>query len=494
MLVTSQALAGDPGSAGCPAIRHAGEVWSYAALRDRAAMFDAGSARWPVRPDAGGRFAALLGEWTPDFLAAFLGLAGAGWAVGVLDPGWTGGELQAALDQLDPDVVLVAADLAPREIDAWAPIGEVAGWRVRSRTVTGEPAGRRAPRGDDAFYVGFTSGSSGRPKAFVRSHRSWWESFIGLDGLCPIDGGTVLVPGPLSGSHFLFGALHALHAGATVALIPPTGLGAALGGDADLAAMYVVPSMLAQLADTDDDRAPVCPRHIFCAGARLEPEVRAATEQRFAASRLVEYYGASELSFVAIHLPGDGTPAGAVGRAFPGVEITIRDETDRPVAAGETGVIFVRSALVFAGYRGTPPASAARTAGDGWWTVGDRGHLDAGGNLFVAGRGSGLIITGGANVQPEEVEAAVAAARGVRACAVVGVPDPRWGEIVCAVIVPDGQPARAEVRDHVAARLAPYKRPRRYFTVDSLPLGRTGKVDRGAARELVAAGRLAELR
>ncbi len=231
------------------------------------------------------------------------------------------------------------------------------------------------------------------------------------------------------------------------------------------------------------------PGYIFCAGARLDTAVVAATRERFPASQLVEYYGASELSFVAIRRHGDASPPGSVGGAFPGVEIRILDENHQPVAQGETGEIVVRSDLVFSGYRGTPPIGAARSLAGGWWGVGDRGSLDGDGYLFVEGRGSNLIITGGVNVQPEEVEEVVATADGVAACVVLGLPDERWGEQVCAVLVPEpgAKLTRADIRRQVAAALSRPKRPRRYLLVDGpLPVGRSGKIDRDAVRRLIA--------
>ena len=175
-----------------------------------------------------------------------------------------------------------------------------------------------------------------------------------------------------------------------------------------------------------------------------------------------------------------------------GVEVTIRGDGDEVLAPGQAGVIFARSPLVFMGYRGQAPQSGARVLDDGWMTVGDRGALDEAGFLSVAGRGSSLIITGGANVQSEEVEEVVAAFAGVAACVVVGLPDPTWGEVVCAALVtdPDAELRRADLRRHVAGQLTRYKRPRRYVTLEGpLPLGRTGKVDRRRVRELVLDGR-----
>lgn len=500
MLVGSRAL--DPASGRCEivALRGGGRTLSYRQLRELAARIGDASAAFPVRATDRARDVALLADWTPDTVAALLGLAMAGWSVGVLDPRWSADELGGALEQYSPAVTLAMPELASGLVGAgWEATGSVAGvgtgWAVlRAPGVTASVAGAGGqPAPDAPFYVGFTSGSSGVPKAFARSHRSWWLSFLGLDDCVPSRGGPMLVPGPLSGSHFLFGALYGLHVGATVDLCAHAhdlALRERLLAVPRPEAIFVVPTMLARLAADLPEATAGGPHTIFCAGARLAPELRAQVGRCLPQAQIVEYYGASELSFVAIQTPDDGTPLGSVGRAFPGVEVSIRDDGGRPLPAGVDGRIFARSELVFAGYRGSPPASAAQTCGEGWWTVGDRGHLDADGAVYVAGRGSALIISGGANVQPEEVEAVVAGVVGVADCAVVGVPDAVWGEAVVAVVVPSAGAdlTRAHLRREVARRLGRAKRPRRYVAMAApLPTGRTGKVDRDRVRAAVLA-------
>ena len=508
MLVSTRALALEAGRDERVALRGSGGSLSYSALRTQAEGVARHSAAWSGHDDDRSPYVALLADWTPEFVACFLGLASAGWAVGVLDSSWSDEELRGAVAQLNPCAVVVgdghAAGGAVLAADGWVATGQIdQGWCVLTRGPSATPRPAPAAVADGAFYVGFTSGSSGRPKAFVRSHRSWWESFERFATLCPIDPeGAVLVPGPLSSSHFMFGALHALHCGATVELVAsseysPEHVADRISRFAPLAGLYVVPTMLAQHAHGAPPPGTSDPAYVFCAGARLEAVVRQRAAERFPSTCLVEYYGASELSFVAIQVGRDGTPPGSVGRAFPGVDVSIRDDDDQPVEDGAEGTVFARSELVFMGYRGQAPESGARSIDDGWVTVGDRGSLDAEGFLSIAGRGSSLIITGGANVQPEEVEEVIAACDGIAACAVVGLADQRWGELVCAAIVvaPHAEVRRSDIRRHVAARLARYKRPRRYVTVDGpLPVGRTGKVDREAVRRLVVDRQTRDLR
>ncbi len=448
-------------------------------------------ARWDV---------ALVTPQSGEALAAFTGLSMAGWAVGVVDAAWTPSEQHAAITQLSPSAVVLPADRA----DAGARL-VAGGWRASMHPdgawVALLPPARRpgsAPDGpvpDADFYVGFTSGSAGRPKAFARSHASWWASFTGLDTIVEIaEGETVAVPGPLSGSHFLFGALHALHRGADIDLRGVPG-GRSWAGESAPEVVYVVPSLLSRMVEAGG-LGGGAPRHLMCAGARLDGVTSDRVADRWPHSEIVEYYGASELSFVTIRRTGDGTPEGSVGRAFPGVEVTVRDDEDRPLDAGRPGRVFARGPLLFSGYRGVTPPSAAHRADDGAWTVGDMGHIDENGNLFVAGRGSALIITGGLNVQPEEGEEAVAACAGVAGVVVVGVDDPRWGEVVVAVVspVPRATLRRTDLRGAVVNRLARAKRPRRYLVhEDPFPLLRSGKIDRPAVRRRVLAGELPEV-
>lgn len=491
MLVTSRSLA--PGDPSAIAVTWAGGEVTRGEFLATAAQATRRAASWPVREGDPVPFAGLVCDESPGFLALFLGLCRAGWAVGVIDAGWRHAEADAALGVLAPSVVLSPEghSVAPA-VASWDAAPAPEGWAAWAAPGADVAPPRRDPGPGDVFYVGFTSGTSGVPKAFMRSHRSWWESFERFSAASPLPEGRVVVPGGMSSSHFLFGALHALHEGAHVEL--RDGVEGGCHGAQAPAAMYVVPTMLA-MAVRSGSLGGTPPRRLYCAGARLEAAVLAGVRSAFPGSTVVEYYGASELSFVTLRRDGDVTPPGSVGRPFPGVEVDVRGDDGVPVAEGETGTIHVRSPLVFAGYRGGAPPGATGPAEGGWLTVGDRGRVDADGYLWVDGRGSALIITGGANVQPEEVEEVVASAPGVDAAVVVGLPDPTWGQVVCAAIVPGGgPPRRADLRTHVASRLSPHKRPRRYVVLhDPVPIGRTGKVDRDAVRALVDAGRSEDL-
>jgi long-chain acyl-CoA synthetase len=328
MLVGARVLEHARADGDRPALRDPNRELTTRDIAERCAQVAEASRAWGLRSRGETRYAAMVVDGSADSLATLLALMMAGWAVGVLDPGWTDAERRGAIGQLSPHL-LVAADE-----DDWIDCGGINGLQVArlSGGAVGDDAST-GPNASDVFYVGFTSGSSGVPKAFARTHASWWHSFTGLDEFVSLGDGTVVVPGPLSSSHFLFGALHGLHAGALVELLPSSGSSVArimerLGQDEPVAAMYVVPTMLQQLTQTLIRPPTSQPQIIFCAGARLDQSTRDAVAVSLPRSRIVEYYGASELSFVAIRIDGDATPAGSVGRArralrrrYPGADL-----------------------------------------------------------------------------------------------------------------------------------------------------------------------------
>lgn len=335
------------------------------------------------------------------------------------------------------------------------------------------------PRPDDLAWAGFTSGSTGLPRAVVRSRGSWTGSFAAVAHLSGATAGsTVLVPGDLSVSLYCFGALHALGVGATVRPAPARGdLGpGAVGSDV----LHVTPAQLETVLDAldslDGSDVPTA-RTALVGGARLAPAVRRRAER--AGVSVVAYYGAAELSFVAVDTDGTGL------RPFPGVEIDVRTEGD-----GTHGVVWVRSPWLASGYLAGAQGPLRRS--EGWATVGDLAEpRTADGPLVLRGRGSGAITVGAAIVLPEDVEAVLATDPGVAEAAVLGTAHPRWGQVVTAVLVQSGTRDTGDVDAVLLERLdrlcqgalSPAQRPRRWFVAPSLPRTVGGKVARAAVAE-----------
>ena len=173
----------------------------------------------------------------------------------------------------------------------------------------------------------------------------------------------------------------------------------------------------------------------------------------------------------------------SVGFPFPGTRVRVVDNAGCEVPTGQAGEIVVRSASMFRGYWHDDAATGA-TLRHGWCHTGDVGRMDERGLLYLVDRKKDVIISGGENVYSPEVENAISAVDGVAACAVVGVPDDRWGEAVCAVVVPSAgtSPTLEALQDGVRQRLARYKVPRRLVLVSELPVLASGKVDKKRLR------------
>lgn len=468
---------------GRPALVAAGTVIPYEALAarvlDRAARLTTPGTATAAAP--GGRRLAIDFDNSPDCVERFLAAAAAGITVLTFDPKWSEHERHSMQAEL----------LAPGRT-----VGDAASG------IQGEGAGGRRPAVSPAtpLFIGFTSGTTGRPKAYVRSHRSWLASLDHAAKELPVsDGERVLVAGPLAHSMFLFAALEALTAGATVHLHTRFDPGRVLDdiGASMITRLPLVPTMAAALAAADGRRRFASLRTVVSAGAKLSPTVRDAVAGAFPAGEIVEYYGASELSFVSIAHGREGHPPSSVGRPFHGVEIAIRDSDGREARPGAVGLLWVKSDMVCDGYLVGGGDGAGFRVVDGWATVGDLARRDDRGILYIAGRENGMIVSGGLNIYPAEVEMVLRGLPAVAEVAVVGLPDPYWGESLFAVLrLYEGAALTvSSVRAHCRAHLATFKCPRRFFATTAFPQTGSGKIDESALRTWLAAAdpRLVEL-
>jgi long-chain acyl-CoA synthetase len=247
--------------------------------------------------------------------------------------------------------------------------------------------------------------------------------------------------------------------------------------------------MLAAWAEcpaADGGGPPAALRWVLSAGAPLSEEIARRAEARLGVE-VRQGYGMTEATFSAINAPPDERRFGSVGRPVWGVELRIVDSALRDVAAGESGEVLVRGHNLMTHY--LDDADSKRTS-DGFLHTGDIGRLDAEGRLYIVDRIKDLIIRGGYNVYPAEVEAALAEHPSVVEVAVVGQPDSYYGEEVVAVAVLRGACEVAALAEFAADRLGSMRRPRHYAFVDALPLGPSGKVHKATLREWIASGRL----
>lgn len=420
-------------------------------------------------------------------IETFFGTLMAGGCICLYDPAWPQSLLLELLDDHKPDV-LIAPDSVVADV-----IDELVETRVIPLSMLGPSYDEneitlKTVQPDSPFLIGFTSGSSGKPKAFIRSHQTWVNSFSHSAnelGTTPDD--YVIAPGPLSHGLSLYAVIEALNMGATAIIQPQFDAGAVLGcvEQARRSSLTVVPAMLDGLLDEAQTRTFPGLRSIITAGAKLSPALRDRCHVTFPGAAIIEYYGASELSFVSVAKGSERIPAESVGRAFAGVDISVRDETGQEIPVGEIGTVWIKSDMICTGYVGFTDGSGLRKS-DGWASVGDLGHLDKEGFLYLAGREGSAITSAGYTVYPSAIENALLRHPAVSDAAVIGLPHERWGEVIAAVVVPKS--GRSVSQDQLVSYcetvLEPYACPRTWRIVSVLERTQSGKVKRSDLSDL----------
>lgn len=352
---------------------------------------------------------------------------------------------------------------------------------------------------DDLACLLYTSGTTGRPKGVMLTHGALVATAGSIALACAARGDDLLaVVMPL----FHIGArckqLGYGFCGAACWIVPQFDADALLDGAAAMGvtAMHLAPTMVQSVVDAQRQhpRALARLRAIHYAAAPMPLPLLQEALQRFGPV-LRQFYGMTETGAAGTVLqPWDHVlPAGdalpdprlrSAGQAGPGVELRVVDAQGHPVQTGSAGEVEIRSPASMAGYWRAPEATL-QALHDGWIRTGDIGHLDAHQYLTLVDRKKDMIVSGGENIYPREVEDALLTHPQVAQVAVIGVPDARWGESVLALVVPADdtrRPAAAELIDHVRQRIASYKKPRQLIFVSALPRLATGKVDKRALR------------
>ncbi|MGH6718455.1 MAG: class I adenylate-forming enzyme family protein, partial [Alphaproteobacteria bacterium] len=359
---------------------------------------------------------------------------------------------------------------------------------------TPEPLERPAARQVGA--LSYTSGTSGRPKGVMASHRNLlFNAAIAwsIRRITPADRMYVVLPiAHIFGLASVF--LGGMMGGARIRLVPrfePGALLAALAHDG-VSMVQGVPAMYARLVEHLEARGTpvVAPRLRFLSsgGAPLEPWLKARVERHFGVT-LQNGYGLSEASpVVALTRLGDPNPMASIGYPPSGVEVRLVGDDGADVPPGATGELLTRGPNVMLGYYREGELTRATITPDGWLKTGDLARAEPDGRLFIVGRKKELIIRGGFNVHPEEVEAALNSHPAVALSGVVGRPNGADEDIVAFVQPKPGATiSEADLAAHVALSLAPYKRPARIVLVEALPATASGKVMKAALRARVRA-------
>lgn len=340
-----------------------------------------------------------------------------------------------------------------------------------------------------------TSGTTGKPKAAEISHASLLlhTTWLTAHSLRLAETDVVLCTLPLSHSYGIRMAMLApLYANARIVMVPRFDAGRTLALARAHAVTWLpaVPTMFAAWAELHEPARLPALRWALSAGAPLPDELARRAEACLGAE-VRQGYGLTEATFSTLDAPPDARVLGSVGKPAWGVMVRVVDEAGRDLPAGEHGEVLVRGHNVMTCYWDDPDSSR-EVLSDGWLRSGDLGRLDADGRLWIVDRLKDLVIRGGYNVYPSEVEDVLAGHPDVAEVAVIGRPDARYGEEIVAVIVPragrapDVQALAARVRE----RLSRTKLPREYAFVEKLPEGGSGKVQKRELRAWLAEGRL----
>jgi malonyl-CoA/methylmalonyl-CoA synthetase len=348
-----------------------------------------------------------------------------------------------------------------------------------------------AERGpDDLATILYTSGTTGRSKGAMLSHSNLASNAEALIATWRYTSDDILIHAlPIFHAHGLYvGTNVTLASGASMHFLPRFDAGQVIGRMTQATVMMGVPTFYTRLIDHRPRLTPedVATMRIFISGSA---PLLAETHVSFLAltgHAILERYGMTETGMNTSNpCEGDRVP-GSVGLPLPGVSVRITDlESGRELAQGEVGMIEVKGPNVFSGYWRRPELNDTEFRPDGYFITGDIGRCDERGYLYILGRSKDIVITGGYNVYPKEVEMEIDLIDGVAESAIIGVPHPDFGEAVVAVIVPrDGHaPVESRVIEALRARLAGYKLPKRVLIADALPRNVMGKVQKNLLRD-----------
>ncbi|EJT01690.1 AMP-binding protein [Rhizobium sp. CCGE 510] len=426
------------------------------------------------------------------FAEYFIAATAAPNACAVIDPMMPPKRIERIIEQLSPDVLVVDDDAGPS-----AEIGRRFGVPV---VVAGaEPFDGGAAEGElpneaeGIFLIGFTSGTTAEPKAYYRSREQWRRSLDRGRLVFELeDAPSTLCPGALAHGLALYALVEALDAGGTFHSVRKWDADAVARtlSAAEIERLVAVPTHIAGIARAWAGKPALTSlRDVLTAGAKLDVNGVESMRRLFPKARIREYYGASEIGFMTVSTLVGGAidfPVDRVGRAYPGVDISIRDPDENDVGTDVPGTIFVRSDLIADGYLWGDDGQAFRVTEAGA-TVGDLGKLDENGMLRVIGRAGGMMISGGNNVYPAEVESALKACPGVEDAVVFGLPDAYYGQRIVAVVSGETMDAKI-LADHCADRLVRYKIPRQFYHIESWPMTSSGKIARGQVEASMISG------
>jgi malonyl-CoA/methylmalonyl-CoA synthetase len=441
-------------------------------------------------------------EKSPQALCLYLACLRAGFVFHPLNPAYQPAELEYFLGNAEP-ALLVCDDAKLAEL---TPLAQAAGI-AHVHTLNADGAGSLSEQAhasssefvpvvrtqDDLAALLYSSGTTGVPKGIMLSHANLQangETLVKAWGFSGKD--HLLHALPIFHVHGLFVALSCVMlSGASMRWLPGFSASAACGYLPECTVMMGVPTYYTRLLDYPEFTQIHCANiRLFVSGsAPLLEETFREFETR-TGHAILERYGMTETNMNTSNpLHGQRKP-GTVGPPLPGVDVRVVDERNQPLAASEIGNLQVRGDNVFKGYWRMPDKTAEDFTSDGFFNTGDKGTIDADGYVSIVGRAKDMVITGGLNVYPKEVELVVDDLAGIKECAVIGVPHADFGEAVVAVaVLNENANATGAIIDErglieqVKSQLANFKVPKRLLIVDQLPRNTMGKVQKNNLRQ-----------
>jgi long-chain acyl-CoA synthetase len=433
------------------------------------------------------------------YLELYLGLPAAGYVFVPVNSRLEAAEMRATLQ--DAEVSLVFADAAYPGTDGVSRV-----LRLPDDYEDLIAAADEAPLGegvteDDLAALFYTAGTTGAAKGAMHTHRSLVSSGLHFMATWPFDPGTRwLVASPMFHTGGILATLATVWAGGTHVIMPrfDPELAVDLIEREAVTHTLLVPTMLGAAAEAQIARPRDVGslRYLSHGASPISAQTLRRSRQAFPGAELLHIYGTTETTPITALLPHEervlDTPlARSCGQPAMGVEIRVVDSAMRDLAPGAVGQIAVRGASVMAGYWHKPEATAEVMRG-GWYLTGDLGYRDEASYIYLVDRAKDMIVSGGENIYSTEVEEALTAHNRVREVAVFGVPDPRWGESVYAMVFPGGDVTPEELVAHCRARIAGFKVPRRIeLCTEPLPKSAAGKILKRQLREPHWAGQQA---
>lgn len=474
-------------------------VMSYGELASRAARI-AGALRNKFKLKPGDRVA-IAAKNSPDYLALLYGIWHAGCAAVPANAKLHGAELGYILEHSGARVCFASLGIdteiaphAPTSLERMIAIGSA----EYELLFTSDPIDVVPRDGSDLAWLFYTSGTTGKPKGAMLTHRNLSIASLAygseVDPVSP--GDAILHAAPMSHGSGLYIMQHVARLG--VQVIPESGGFEpdevfALIGHWPRLSMFAAPTMIKRLVDAPGDCNVENIRTLIWGGAPMYVEDCLRALDRFG-PRLAQIYGQGESPMTITTLskqdiaerdhPRWRERLASCGKPYSCVEVIVADGDDNPVAPGETGEILVRGDVVMAGYWQNEEATKASLRG-GFLHTGDVGAYDAEGYLTLKDRSKDLIISGGSNIYPREVEEVLLTHSSVREVSVIGRPDVDWGEAVVAYVVGDVTPAELDAL--CLSQIARFKRPKDYVFVDALPKNNYGKILKTDLRTMDAA-------